>query len=306
MLRIRPFRRLWMVTGVASLGDWLGLLATATFASAQVSGDAAKGLAFGSVIAVRLLPALVLGPVAGVMADRFDRRYTMVICDLLRFVLFASIPIVALFSENAGVTIGWAAIATFLIETITLLWIPAKEAAVPNLIPRSRLEIANQLTLITTYGVTPVLAGLGIAALDRIVRSGNTTPPEWAEASNLALYFNALSRLAMALVVYFGIKEISGRAHFAKEHGQSMLRQFLEGWKYVGRTPLVRGSSSASSAPSPAAASSSAPPSSSPARSTPATPPSTCSSAPSSSAWAWASRSGPPWCATCPGGAGSA
>ncbi|WP_345509625.1 dTMP kinase [Phytohabitans houttuyneae] len=230
-----------MVTGVASLGDWLGLLATATFASAQVSGDAAKGLAFGSVIAVRLLPALVLGPVAGVMADRFDRRYTMVICDLLRFVLFASIPIVALFSENAGVTIGWAAIATFLIETITLLWIPAKEAAVPNLIPRSRLEIANQLTLITTYGVTPVLAGLGIAALDRIVRSGNTTPPEWAEASNLALYFNALSRLAMALVVYFGIKEISGRAHFAKEHGQSMLRQFLEGWKYVGRTPLVRG-----------------------------------------------------------------
>jgi dTMP kinase len=241
VMRIRAFRRLWMVTGVASLGDWLGLLATATFASAQVSGDAAKGLAFGSVIAVRLLPALVLGPVAGVLADRFDRRYTMVICDLLRFVLFASIPIVALFSESAGVTVGWAAIATFLIETITLLWIPAKEAAVPNLIPRSRLEIANQLTLITTYGVTPVLAGLGIAALDRILRSGNTTPPEWAEASNLALYFNSLSRLAMALVVYFGIKEISGRAHDAKQAGQSMMRQFLEGWKYVGRTPLVRG-----------------------------------------------------------------
>jgi len=241
VLRIRAFRRLWMVTGVASLGDWLGLLATATFASAQVSGDAAKGLAFGSVIAVRLLPALVLGPVAGVMADRFDRRYTMVICDVLRFVFFASIPVVALFSENAGITVGWAAIATFVIETITLLWIPAKEAAVPNLIPRSRLEIANQLTLITTYGITPVLAGLGIAALDRILRSGNTTPPEWAEASNLALYFNSLSRLAMALVVFFGIKEISGRAHGAKEHGQSLLRQFLEGWKYVGRTPLVRG-----------------------------------------------------------------
>lgn len=241
VFRIRPFRRLWVVTGVASLGDWLGLLATATFASAQVSGSAAKGLAFGSVIAIRLLPALVLGPVAGVMADRFDRRFTMVICDLLRFVLFASIPIVALFSDNAGVTVGWAAIATFLIETITLLWIPAKEAAVPNLIPRSRLEIANQLTLITTYGVTPVIAGLGIAALDRITRAGGTTPPEWAEAANLALYFNALSRLAMALVVYFGIKEISGRAHGAKEHGQSMLRQFLEGWKYVGRTPLVRG-----------------------------------------------------------------
>jgi dTMP kinase len=75
------------VLGVASLGDWLGLLATSTFAAAQVNGAAAKGVAFGSVIAVRLLPALVLGPIAGVLADRFDRRYTMVACDLIRFVL---------------------------------------------------------------------------------------------------------------------------------------------------------------------------------------------------------------------------
>ena len=96
VLRIRPFRRLWIVLGVASFGDWLGLLATSIFAAAQVDGSTAKGVAFGGVIAVRLLPALVLGPIAGVLADRFDRRYTMVICDLLRFVLFASIPLVAL------------------------------------------------------------------------------------------------------------------------------------------------------------------------------------------------------------------
>ncbi|SCE64966.1 hypothetical protein GA0074695_0004 [Micromonospora viridifaciens] len=46
MLRIRPFRRLWIVLGVASFGDWLGLLATSVFAAAQVSGDTAKGAAF--------------------------------------------------------------------------------------------------------------------------------------------------------------------------------------------------------------------------------------------------------------------
>src|SRR5258705_38842 len=93
ILRIRPFRRLWIVLGVASLGDWLGLLATSIFASDQVSGSTAKGLAFGGVIAVRLVPALLLGPIAGVLADRFDRRITMVLCDLVRFVLFASIPL---------------------------------------------------------------------------------------------------------------------------------------------------------------------------------------------------------------------
>src|SRR5947199_10860696 len=64
--RIRPFRRLWLVLGVSSMGDWLGLLASAIFASNNVSGSAAKGLAFGSVVAVRMVPALILGPIGGV------------------------------------------------------------------------------------------------------------------------------------------------------------------------------------------------------------------------------------------------
>ncbi|WP_373320800.1 dTMP kinase [Rhizocola hellebori] len=243
ILRIRPFRRLWLVLGAASLGDWLGLLATATFAAAQVSGGAAKGFAFGGVIAIRLLPALLLGPLAGVMADRWDRRLTMVVCDLLRFVLFASIPTVVLFSNDAAITVGWAAIATFLIESITLIWLPAKEAAVPNLIPKARLEASNQLTLVTTYGITPVLAAAVLAGLNQLYQSLTNAHIEiavWAEPSSLALYFNALSRLATALVVFFGIREISGR-NGKNHHSESMARQFVDGWKFVGRTHMVRG-----------------------------------------------------------------
>ncbi|WP_240762560.1 dTMP kinase [Micromonospora sp. HM134] len=230
--------------GAASFGDWLGLLATSVFAAAQVSGSTAQGAVFGGVIAIRLLPALVLGPVAGVLADRFDRRWTMVICDLLRFLLFASIPLVALLGVRGGVVVTWAAVATFLIESITLLWIPAKEAAVPNLIPRARLETANQLTLITTYGLTPVAAAIALAVLDRSVRGvTGGEMPSWAEPAQLALWFNALSRLATALVVAFGIKEISQAQ--ARERGeraeQGMFSQFTEGWKFIGQTPLVRG-----------------------------------------------------------------
>ncbi|WP_091653960.1 dTMP kinase [Micromonospora pallida] len=229
--------------GAASYGDWLGLLATSIFAADQVEGSTAKGAAFGTVIAVRLLPALVLGPLAGVFADRFDRRWTMVICDVLRFLLFASIPLVAILGASGGVVVGWATVATFLIETITLLWIPAKEAAVPNLIPRARLEMANQLTLITTYGITPVLAALSIAVLDASVRAATGgVVPSWSEPAQLALWFNALSRLATALVVAFGIKEISdGQADRDARTEQSMLRQFKEGWRFIGHTPLVRG-----------------------------------------------------------------
>lgn len=242
VLRIRPFRRLWIVLGAASFGDWFGLLATSVFAASQVQGSTAKGAAFGGVIAIRLLPALVLGPVAGVLADRFDRRWTMVICDLLRFVLFASIPMVALAGASGAMVVLWATVATFLIESITLIWIPAKEAAVPNLIPRARLEAANQLTLITTYGLTPILAALVAAALDRSVRAVAGGDLGWAEPAQLALWVNSFSRLATALVVAFGIKEISQAQTGERQRTeQSMGRQFAEGWKYIGQTRLVRG-----------------------------------------------------------------
>jgi dTMP kinase len=242
LLRIRAFRRLWVVLGISSLGDWLGLLATSTFAANQVSSSAAKGLAFGSVIAVRLLPALVLGPLAGVIADRWDRRYTMVICDLIRFVLFASIPTVGLATGNAALVVGWAAVATFIIETVGMAWAPAKDASVPNLIPKARLEIANQLTLATTYGITPVLAALGLSGLTRAVEEMHPSLKGWITPTNIALWFNALTFLATALVVLFGIKEISGRA-VGRPHEQKpgLLREFWHGWAYVGKTPLVRG-----------------------------------------------------------------
>lgn len=239
IMRIRAFRRLWAVLGLSALGDWLGLLATSTFAAAQVDDSLAKGAAFGSVIAIRLLPALILGPVAGVLADRWDRRHTMAVCDVIRFVFFASIPAAALITDNSAIVIGWAAAATFIIETVAMLWTPAKEASVPNLLPRARLETANQLSLGMTYGVTPVAAALLLAGLNTVFL--RFSPPDWAQPTDVALYFNAVTFLANALIVFFGIKEISGQANRNGERKPGMLSEFIDGWRFVGRTPLVRG-----------------------------------------------------------------
>jgi dTMP kinase len=241
ILRIRPFRRLWLVLGVASLGDWLGLLATSIFAQQQVSSPTAKGVAFGGVIAVRLLPALLLGPIAGVLADRFDRRYTMVVCDLIRFVLFASIPVSALITDNPAQVIAWTAIATFLVEAVTMAWLPAKDAAVPNLLPRGRLETANQLTLATTYGITPVAAALLLAGLTSGLSGVYArTDQSFLEPTTFSLYFLAFTRLATAFVVFFGIREISGH-NGRRQKTPGVFREFVDGWAYVGKTPLVRG-----------------------------------------------------------------
>ncbi|HEY2795897.1 MAG TPA: dTMP kinase [Micromonosporaceae bacterium] len=229
--------------GLSSLGDWLGLLATSTFASQQFSGSAAKGAAFGGVIAVRMLPALVLGPVAGVIADRWDRRYTMVVCDLGRFLLFASIPGVTLITSDPGYIVAWAAVATFIVESLQMVWAPAKESSVPNLLPHNRLEAANQLTLATTYGFAPIAAVGVIAFLTWFVRSisPSTTATSTGSPTHIALYFNALTFLASALTVYFGIHEISGRAVERPAKKPPLLREFITGWSYVAKTPLVRG-----------------------------------------------------------------
>jgi dTMP kinase len=241
-LAVRAFRRLWLVLGLSSLGDWVGLLASATFAGQQVTGSAAQGAAFGSVIAVRMLPALVLGPVAGVIADRWDRRYTMVVCDLIRFLFFASIPAATLVTSDHKAIVGWTVVATFVIESVQMAWAPAKEASVPNLLPKARLETANQLTLATTYGITPVIAGLLLAGANTVVNALYHPSPQSAfSPTHLALYFDAATFLATALVVYFGIKEISGRAVQRPAKRPSLLREFVTGWSYIARTPLVRG-----------------------------------------------------------------
>ena len=242
VLRIRPFRRLWGVLSVAAVADWVGLLATAIFATTLVQTPLAKGAAFGGVVGIRLLPAIVLGTIAGVIGDRFDRRYILVVCDLLRFVLFASIPLAFLADVPQLAVLAWMGIAIFIIEAITLVWNPVKDAAVPNLVPRAKLEVANQLSLIVTYGVAPVLAALLLAGLEPALSSVQVADWETgALATIVALFLNAASRLATALVVYFGIREISGRDGPGQLDQPTLLGQFVDGWRYIGQTRLVRG-----------------------------------------------------------------
>jgi dTMP kinase len=167
VLRVRPYRRLWYSTALSSLGDWLGLLATTALATSLATGYRAQNYALGGVLVVRLLPAILLGPLAGAFADRFDRRITMVVSDVLRFGLFLTIPLAHLFVSQSE-TLAWLYIASFLIECISLFWTPAKDASVPNLVRRDQVEAANQLSLITTYGLTPVLGAALFSVLSLI------------------------------------------------------------------------------------------------------------------------------------------
>ncbi len=232
VLRVRDFRKLWLSMSLSSFGDWLGLLAITATATSLVEGFAAANFALGGVLLFRLLPAILLGPLAGAFADRFDRRKTMVVTDIARFGLFASIPIV----DN----LVWLFIAQFLIEAISLFWIPAKDAAVPNMLRKDQLEPANQLSLVTTYGLTPVLAAIVFAVLTGAGgHLGELLPG--ADAVDLALYLNAVTFLVAAVVIW-NLPSISGRRAAAPVGGQeSFFGSLKAGFSFAGHTPLVRG-----------------------------------------------------------------
>ena len=146
MLSIKPFRRLWIALSLSSLGDWLSIIALTALAPSLRKGNAA--VAVGGVWLATLLPALLLGPLAGAIADRFDRRTTMIVGDVIRGLLFLSIPLFP--------NLTWIYAAKFLAGCATLFWTPATNASVPNLVPRDKLERANQLSLLTTYGTAPI------------------------------------------------------------------------------------------------------------------------------------------------------
>ena len=153
--RSRSFRRLWIGLGLSSLGDWLGLLALTAMASSIADDNYAdQNFAIAGVLFLRVLPAIVLGPLAGYIADRLDRRWTLIVGDVLRGAGLRVHPV----RQHAG----WVLIATVIIEAISLVWLPAKDATVPNLVPRDQLEAANQISIATTYGSALPAAGLFI------------------------------------------------------------------------------------------------------------------------------------------------
>ena len=233
VLSIRPFRKLWNSMVFSSIGDWLGLLATTALAQQLSGGDyATANFAIAGVFIARLLPAVFLGPLAGVLADRFDRRRLMVTVDILRAALYISIPIVN--------TYFWLYAAMILVECLTLFWSPAKDATVPNLVPRDKLANANQVSLLAAYGTAPV-AALIFTALSLFASAITVIFPTFEGNSvDIALYLNGVSFLFAAVTIW-GLKEIPSNKNGDKKVDESIMTAFVNGWRAVSESKVIRG-----------------------------------------------------------------
>ncbi|MTD17023.1 dTMP kinase [Nakamurella sp. YIM 132087] len=243
LLRIPVFRRLWLAISVSSLGDWLGLLATTSLAAylTKESSGLAQGAAISGVLIIRLLPDLVLGPVAGALVDRFDRRVIAVIGDTSAGLLYLSIAL----TNN----LVWLLVAQFLVEAVGLFSNPAKQAMWVNIVPRERLAVANQLNYVSIYGMVPVAAGL-FALLSTISQffgasaladdgGGFSTGPTSALAINIALIVDAATYFLCAGTVLFSRHLIPA---FVEGHGESksVFSLIGEGIRFIKNSRIMR------------------------------------------------------------------
>ena len=233
VLSIKPFRRLWVALSLSSLGDWLSILALIALAPTLTHGsDVAKSSSVGGVWLVTLLPALLLGPIAGALADRLDRRMTMIVGDVVRGLLFISIPLFP--------NLTWIFVAKFLAGVASQFWNPACSASVPNLVPRDKLERANQLSQLMTYGTAPLAVGVFVVLSLVATGLSHVTPLFHTNNVDLALYFNGASYFVSAVTVYT-LRQIGKRSASGAISVPSTAKAIWEGWRFIRNTPVVRG-----------------------------------------------------------------
>jgi dTMP kinase len=236
------FFRLWLVQLISSLGDWLAFSAIILLAT-DIGGGSAAG-AVSLVMAARIVPGFLFGPVAGVLVDRWDRKKVMVTCNLGRALVLALLP----FVEN----VSGLVVASLLLEVMTLLWAPAKEAEVPNLVPHDHLTTANSLSLAAAYGTFP-FASLLFALLAGVsVWVGAIPGLGFLENDQMALAFYVDS--AILIVAAWMIQRLPlGRNRPPRRHEgvaeseramgvalRAAVDELKEGWREIAANHTVR------------------------------------------------------------------
>jgi MFS family permease len=177
VLRFTAFRNIWFAQLAAQLADKF-LLFSLIILAYNVSGGSTP-------VAVTLLtytvPAVLLAPPAGVIADRLNRKQIMMWCNFGRGAAIALIPIAA-FVPGLQHDFAHLLLITFVFSAVGQLFGPAEAAVIPTILPRSALITANSMSLLTMV-LTLVVGGALAPILSRI----DLYAPYWFGAALLAI-----------------------------------------------------------------------------------------------------------------------
>ena len=207
----RNFRYLWLGQVVSLLGDWFNLIASA----ALVSRLTGSGLAVGGLFVVRMLAPFLVGPLAGVAADRYNRKHLLILTDIGRAVVVLGFLLVR--SSN---TVWLLYTLTALQLALSGFFVPARNAILPDVVSKRELGAANALSS-TTWSV---MLAFG-AALGGIVAG--------QFGAYIAFFIDALTFLGSAAL----LSQVN--YHHERKSGANTLRaatnDYLDGLRYLRR-----------------------------------------------------------------------
>jgi predicted MFS family arabinose efflux permease len=173
---------LWLGQIISQLGDRLDQMALIAFVYSRAHGST---LGIAKILSFTIIPVFLIGPIAGVYVDKWDRRRTMYVCDFLRAALVFTIPFF-LFSLKSFIPIY---IIIFLVFSIGRFFVTAKLAIIPDLVAGRDLLMAN--SLVNTTGMIAAILGFGISGV--VV--------EWLGAKS-GFYLDAASFFISAVFIF--------------------------------------------------------------------------------------------------------
>lgn len=215
IFRNRNFTLMWLAQLVSEMGTSLVTLASSIFVY-QLTGSA---LNVGLMMMASMAPSLLVGLVAGVFVDRYDRKQIMVAADLLRAVLIVAIPILL------PLNIAWLYILVALTAAVGQFFNPAHSSVLPEIASEEELNAANSLMAISSFGALIV----GYAAAGLITSQFSVT---WA------YYVNAFSFLIAGLLI--SRVRVPKLAVDEKTSVAAVFHNLRTGLDIVTSTPILR------------------------------------------------------------------
>ena len=180
VFRNRSFILVWIGQLISSMGSAL----TALAASILVYRATGSALSVGLMLVATSGPTILIGLVAGVFVDRYDRKRIILVSDLLRAILIFLIPFLI------PLNINWLYVIVALTSAITQFFDSAHASILPEVVTEKELSAATSLMAVSSLGSTTI----GFAVAGFIATSLNI---EWA------FYLDGFSFLISAALIFF-------------------------------------------------------------------------------------------------------
>ncbi|MBF0387857.1 MAG: MFS transporter [Candidatus Omnitrophica bacterium] len=145
-LQNKDFLAFWLAQLISQFGDRINQMALVGLVTGrQMAVNPGSAMELAKLLAFTIIPVFVVGPIAGVYVDRWDRKTTMFVCDILRGLLVLTIPLIFFYQNSMWPIYG----VVFLAFCLSRFYVPAKMSIIPEIVDPDSLHAANSLATVT-------------------------------------------------------------------------------------------------------------------------------------------------------------